>query len=112
MGGRFFQSLHLYIPDREENRTIFTVVPDEQVPLVERVLTAPALAEGLTPEELVELAVSRAVDLLAGGLPESLGAAALKVCAKKIRDNTTGKRVLPHKEEGHGTGRTAVSPFC
>lgn len=38
-GGRFFQSLHLYIPDREENRTIFTVVPDEQVPLVERVLT-------------------------------------------------------------------------
>ena len=31
-GGRFF-------PDREENRTIFTVVPDEQVPLVERVLT-------------------------------------------------------------------------
>ena len=30
---------HLYIPDREENRTIFTVVPDEQVPLVERVLT-------------------------------------------------------------------------
>ena len=83
-------------------RDSLPALEDVKASVVERVLTAPALADGLDPEELVELAVGRTVELLAGGLPEALDTAALRACARKIRGNTTGRRVLPQREASHG----------
>ena len=56
--------------------------------IAQRVLTYPELEEDLEAEELVELAVSRAVDLLTGGLKERIRPEDLERCAGKIRVHT------------------------
>ena len=93
-------------------RDSLPALEDVKEAIVERVLTAPALAHGPDPEELVELAVGRAVELLAAGLKDGLDADALRQCARKIRDNTTGRRVLPLKEERDGAELPALSTVC
>ena len=93
-------------------RDSLPALEDVKEAIVERVLTAPALAHGPDPEELVELAVGKSVELLAAGLKDGLDADALRQCARKIRDNTTGRRVLPLKEERDGAELPALSTVC
>lgn len=69
----------------------------------ERVLTARELEDGLDPAELVELAVGRTVDLLAGSLSEQFTPELLEQTVRKIRAHTTAKPVLGREEERHGT---------
>ena len=55
-------------------------------------LTYPELEEDLEAEELVELAVGRAVDLLTGALKENIRRRrSLERCAGKIRVHTAGQ---------------------
>ena len=67
--------------------------------VTERVCTARELEEALDPAELVELAVGRTVDLLAGGLSEQFTARLLEQCSKKIRTHTRGRAVLSREAE-------------
>lgn len=78
---------------------------------IERVCTARELEEEMSPAELVELAVSRTVDLLAGGLSEQWTAQLLEQCSEKIRTHTKGRTVL-NREVEHGTdeAETAALP--
>lgn len=69
----------------------------------ERVLTARELEDGLDPAELVELAVGRTIDLLAGSLSEQFTPELLEQTVRKIRAHTTAKPVLGREEERHGT---------
>ena len=71
--------------------------------IAQRVLTYPELEEDLEAEELVELAVSRAVDLLTGGLKERIRPEDLERCAGKIRVHTAAR--------GQREGRHAHIPF-
>lgn len=63
--------------------------------IVQRVLTARELAAPLDVAEVVELSVSKAVDLLAGGLAEGMTPERIARCEQKIRANTTGRPVVP-----------------
>lgn len=72
--------------------------------VIERVCTTRELEDGLDPAELVELAVGRTVDLLAGGLSEQFTARLLEECSKKIRAHTKGRAVLSREGEDHGDG--------
>lgn len=67
--------------------------------VTERVCTARELEEDLDPAELVELAVSRTVDLLAGGLSEQFTAQLLEQCSKKIRAHTRGRAVFSRETD-------------
>ena len=78
--------------------------------VTERVLTARELEDGLDTAEVVELAVSRTVDLLAGGLSEQFTAQLLEQCSKKIRAHTKGRAVLNREEEHHGA-QEELSPL-
>lgn len=69
--------------------------------VTERVCTARELEGELDPADLVELAVSRTVDLLAGGLSEQFTARLLEQCSKKIRAHTKGRAVLSREVESH-----------
>ncbi len=60
----------------------------------ERVLTDRELEGETDPAVLVELAVSRAVDLLAGGLSEQLTGESLTQCSRKIRAHTRARPVI------------------
>jgi glutamyl-tRNA reductase len=62
--------------------------------IVRRVLTSKELEEGLDDVEIIELAVSRAVDLMAGGLAESITPDRLARCERKIRVHTTARPVI------------------
>lgn len=46
------------------------------------------LEAGMDPEEAADLAVDKAVELIAGGLPETISADALEACAARIRQHT------------------------
>lgn len=70
--------------------------------VIERVCTTRELEEGMDSAELVELAVGRTVDLLAGGLSEQFTAQLLEQCSKKIRAHTKGRTVLGREVETHG----------
>lgn len=81
--------------------------------VTERVCTARELEEELDPAELVELAVGRTVDLLAGGLSEQFTARLLEECSKKIRAHTKGRAVLNREVESDEEGErpaAALSP--
>ena len=70
--------------------------------VTERVCTTRELEDEMDPAELVELAVGRTVDLLAGGLSEQFTAQLLEQCSKKIRAHTKGRTVLSREVEPHG----------
>lgn len=67
--------------------------------VTERVCTARELEGETDPAEVVEFAVSRTVDLLAGGLSEQFTAQLLEQCSKKIRAHTKGRAVLGRETE-------------
>lgn len=60
--------------------------------VTERMLTYPELGEELEQDELVELAVGRAVDLITGGLKENISPEDLDRCVDKIKLHTAVKR--------------------
>ncbi len=62
--------------------------------IIERILTAKELEDGLSEGEIVELSVNRAVELLVGGLAERITPDSLNRCEKKIRAHTTGRQVI------------------
>ena len=70
------------------------VLEELKAAIVERVFTSRELSGDLEPEELVELAVSRSVELLAGGLADSISPESLTRCGRKIRAHTTGRPLL------------------
>ena len=92
-------------------RESLPVLEELKAAVEERVLQSPLLDGVPEGEEIVALAVSRTVDLLAGGLKEQLTAETLKACAEKIRANTTGKRRTGREEEHHGGKTSALSAF-
>ena len=70
----------------DEARDLAEAIEEVKAAVLERVLAA-GCAE-LEPEEAAELAVSRAVELLAGNLKGCLSAEDLTHCARKIRAHT------------------------
>ncbi len=62
--------------------------------IIDRVLTSKELRNGLSETEIVELSVSKAVELLLGGLTERISPESLNRCEKKIRSHTTGRHVI------------------
>ncbi len=77
--------------------------------IAQRVLTYPELEEDLEAEELVELAVGRAVDLLTGGLKEHIRPEDLERCVGKIRVHTAARG---QREGGHERKHITLSPVC
>lgn len=67
--------------------------------ITERVCTARELEGETDPAEVVEFAVGRTVDLLAGGLSEQFTARLLEQCSQKIRAHTKGRAVLGRETE-------------
>lgn len=62
--------------------------------LVNRILTAKELNEGLTEAEIIELTVDKTVDLMISGLAERITSENLIKCEGKIRLHTTGRPVV------------------
>lgn len=62
--------------------------------IVNRLLTAKELNEGLTEAEIIELSVNKTVDLLVTGLAERITSENLMKCESKIRLHTTGRPVV------------------
>lgn len=62
--------------------------------IVNRILTAKELNDGLTEAEIIELSVNKTVDLLVTGLAERITAENLTKCESKIRLHTAGRRVV------------------
>lgn len=62
--------------------------------LVNRILTAKELNEGLTEAEIIELTVDKTVDLMISGLAERITSKNLIKCEGKIRLHTTGRPVV------------------
>ena len=62
--------------------------------LVNRILTAKELNEGLTEAEIIELSVDKTVDLMISGLAERITSENLIKCEGKIRLHTTGRPVV------------------
>lgn len=62
--------------------------------LVNRILTAKELNEGLTEAEIIELTVNKTVDLMISGLAERITSENLIKCEGKIRLHTTGRPVV------------------
>ena len=59
--------------------------------ITQRLLTYPEVEEELDRDELVELAVGRAVELITGGLKEYINPKDLERCVKKINAHTAAK---------------------
>ena len=76
----------------------------------ERVLTYPEVEEDLDPEELIELAVGRAVDLLTGGLKEHISPEDLERCVGKIKVHTAVKS--RDREGSHDRKRIPFPAIC
>ncbi len=72
--------------------------------VIQRVCTSRELEEETDPAELVQLAVGRTVDLLAGGLSEQWTAQLLEQCSEKIRAHTRGRAVVNREGEQNGKG--------
>lgn len=62
--------------------------------IVNRLLTARELQDGLTEPEIIELSVDKTVDLLITGLAEHVTSGDLAKCESKIRLHTTGRPVV------------------
>ena len=75
-------------------RDCMTSVESLKQALVNRLLTSPELAGEASPEEVVELAVGKTVDLLVSGLAGHITPDSLQHCESKIRTRTTGRRVV------------------
>ena len=73
-------------------------------------LTYPELEGELEPEELVDLAVGRAVDLLTGGLKEHIRPEDLERCVGKIRVHTAARG--REREGGHERKHIPLSHVC
>ena len=79
--------------------------------IVRRVCTDRSITERMDQEELVELAVGRAVDLLTAGLADTVSPQHLERCAEKIRAHTTGRPVLGQESrETEGGAFSAAAP--
>lgn len=97
--GRFYE-WHNYrkcLPCIEELKTAIT----------ERVLNYPEAEEGIDSEDMAQLAVSTAVDLLTGGLKEKFGPEDLERCLAKIRNHTA----VRSREKERSDGEEKPIPF-
>ncbi|MCD8375379.1 MAG: hypothetical protein LUD69_00355, partial [Oscillospiraceae bacterium] len=74
--------------------------------VTERVCTSRELEGETDPAELVELAVGRTVDLLAGGLSEQWTARLLEQCCMNIRAHTRGRAVVNREGEQDESGES------
>lgn len=62
--------------------------------LIGRIITDRELEQPLDTAEIVELAVDRAVDLIAGGLDKQLDVRELGLCSEKIRAHTKARPIV------------------
>ena len=62
--------------------------------ILDRLMTAKELEDGLDTEQILELAVERTVDLVAGGFAGHLTSESMQLCSEKIRANTTARKVI------------------
>ena len=62
--------------------------------ILDRLLTARELNEDLDTTQILELAVERTVDLVAGGFAGQLTSENMRQCSEKIRANTTARKVI------------------
>ena len=85
---RHLERFHQWLNYRESLPALEGVKRD----IVRRVLTTDDL-EGLAAEQIVELAVGRAVDLLSGGLREEISAQGLERCGEIIRTHTRREKL-------------------
>ena len=91
-------------------RKCLPAIEDLKTAITERVLTYPEVEEDLDPEELIELAVGRAVDLLTGGLKEHISPEELERCVGKIKVHTA---VRSREREGsHDRKRIPFPAIC
>ena len=91
-------------------RKCLPAIEDLKTAITERVLTYPEVEEDLDPEELVELAVGRAVDLLTGGLKEHISPEDLERCVGKIKVHTAVKS--RERESSHDRKRIPFPAIC
>lgn len=78
----------------------------------DRVLTYAEVGEDIFHQELVELAVGRAVDLMTGGLKEKFTPEDLGRCVEKIRLHTAARPVLLREKERDDGERLSFSSVC
>ncbi len=78
--------------------------------VIQRVVNCKEMEENLDPDELVELAVRRTVDLLAGGLSEQWTVHMLEETSQKIRSHTRGPQKQAY-EADYDSGEIDDSPF-
>ncbi|MCD8211925.1 MAG: glutamyl-tRNA reductase [Oscillospiraceae bacterium] len=80
-------------------RDCMPAMEDLKRAVADRMLTAKELTDGdVSPEELVEITVSRTVDMLAGGLSEQWTAELLDKTSEKIRAHTRGAEENVHHD--------------
>ena len=91
-------------------RKCLPAIEDLKTAITERVLTYPEVEEDLDPEELIELAVGRAVDLLTGGLKEHISPEDLERCVGKIKVHTAVKS--REREGSHDRKRIPFPAIC
>ena len=100
--GRFYE-WHNY-------RKCLPAIENLKEAITERVLTYPELEDGLEQEELVELTVSKAVDLLTGGLKEHFTPEDLERVVGKIKVHTAVRS--RERENCHGEKRILFPAIC
>ena len=91
-------------------RKCLPAIEELKTAIAQRVLTYPELEGELEPEELVDLAVGRAVDLLTGGLKEHIRPEDLERCVGKIRVHTAVRG--REREGGHERKHIPLSHVC
>ena len=100
--GRFYE-WHNY-------RKCLPAIENLKEAITERGLTYPELEDGLEQEELVELTVSKAVDLLTGGLKEHFTPEDLERVVGKIKVHTAVRS--RERENCHGEKRILFPAIC
>ena len=75
-------------------RDCMPAVEELKQAILDRILTAKELEDELDTEQVLELAVERTIDLVAGGFAGHLTSESMLLCSEKIRANTTAKKVI------------------
>lgn len=91
-------------------RKCLPAIEDLKDAIAGRVLTYPEMEAGLAQEELVELAVGRAVDLITGGLKEKFTPEDLARCVGKIKVHTAARPTLVREKETSDDGEPIPFP--
>ncbi|NCB63690.1 MAG: glutamyl-tRNA reductase, partial [Clostridia bacterium] len=102
--GRFYDWLNY--------RKCLPAIEDLKDAITDRVLTYPEMEGGLTQENLVELAVGWAVDLITGGLKEKFTPEDLARCVEKIKVHTAARSRLWEKEMCEDDEPISFSTVC